>query len=73
VENEKINPPEPFHRPREILEDILYYRGKSGGYVIFNFFPGKFIGLSPGSSPEEVTEIREKSARLIKKLNGGIN
>ncbi len=73
LQNEKINPDVPFHRLRKTLEDILYCRGKSGGFVIFNFFPGKFIGLSLGSSPEEVTEVREKSSRLIKKLNGRSN
>jgi hypothetical protein len=73
LQNEKINPDEPFGKLRKTLEDILYYKGKSGGYVIFNFFPGKFIGLSLGSSPEEAAEIREKSTRLIKKLNGRKN
>ncbi len=73
LQNEKINPDESFRKLRETLEDILYYRGKSGGYVMFNFFPGKFIGLSLGSSPEEVKEIREKSAHLLNKLNGRKN
>lgn len=75
LQNEKIRKDIHFSVLREALEEILYYRGAVEGYVIFNFFPGKFIGLVLSSHPKRLEELRSRVDELLKPLrrekNGG--
>ncbi|MFC1707668.1 ATP-grasp domain-containing protein [Planctomycetota bacterium] len=68
VQNEKVRSDTPFEALREALEDTLYYPGRPGGYVLFNFFPGKFAGVVVGSEPDQVGALRSRVEELLRPL-----
>ncbi|MFC1670573.1 ATP-grasp domain-containing protein [Spirochaetota bacterium] len=69
LQNEKIGPHVNFNALRNAIEDQLFYKGKDDGYIILNFFPGKFIGVCVSGVPQRLDEIRsnveEKLGLLI--------
>ena len=65
LQNEVVDKNISFGTLRDTLEEVLYSRGTNVGYIILNFFPGKFIGVIVACEPEKLDEIK---MRVVDKL-----
>jgi hypothetical protein len=65
MQNEKIDARISFGQLEERLRDVLFSPSRKDGLIIFNFFPGKFIGLIVADQKKRMEKlIDEVSARL---------
>lgn len=65
LQNEKIAESIDFGRLKDILSGVLYAPGQEAGYILFNFFPGKFIGLIVSSDEQAADELRSRVAEIL--------
>jgi hypothetical protein len=65
MQNEKIDVRISFGQLAELLGDVLISPTQNSGLIIFNFFPGKFIGLVVADQKKRMESLVAKvSSRL---------
>jgi len=68
LQNEAVNKNTSFNSLRTALEDVLFSKQKRQGYIILNFFPGKFIGVVLAAGYDGVDMIKKKVAERLRPL-----
>ncbi len=68
LQNEKVKKNTPFAALQNALQDVLYEPGRPEGYIMLNFFPGKFIGVVVASYETGIEVVQKKIASILKPL-----
>ena len=68
LQNEEVRKDTGFGSLRDALEEVLYYPGKTEGYIILNFFPGKFIGVVVAAREDAMDEMKDRAAEKLRPL-----
>ncbi len=68
LQNEAVVKSTSFSTLQRALEPALYSPGASEGYVVHNFFPGKFIGVSMAREAAKMEQVKERVTELLRPL-----